>query len=113
MGILRLALRILLPRLSILHRRLRSMERQCVGIVWVYGQYGPLGVDAGSECFYTWDMVDGSDSSAAGTDSARLQTAAQPTVTPSPPTALKVDDNSVSGTSHGGCGRAFRMFGEQ
>jgi hypothetical protein len=89
------------------------MERQCVGIVWVYGQYGPLGVDAGSECFYTWDMVDGSDSSAAGTDSARLQTAAQPTVTPSPPTALKVDDNSVSGTSHGGCGRAFRMFGEQ
>jgi len=41
----------------------------CVGVFWVCQQYGPLGVNGGYECFYTWDMVDGSNSSASDTDS--------------------------------------------
>jgi len=71
---------------------------QCVGVFWDYGQYGPLGVEGGSECFYTWDMVNG-NSSASGTDSARLQTAALPTVSPCERVLMVDYEDDCAGTS--------------
>lgn len=45
---------------------------KCVGVRWVYEQYGPTGVAGGSECFFLWAMP-GNGSISVGEDSARLQ----------------------------------------
>jgi hypothetical protein len=48
------------------------MNIQCVGVSWYYGQYGPLGAAAGSECFLHWEMTTSDQSSDSRADSARL-----------------------------------------
>jgi len=55
------------------------MTDKCVGVYWMGGQYGPLGVNGGSECWFYWDMISG-QSYLADQDSAQLQGATFPTV---------------------------------
>lgn len=59
------------------------MTGKCVGVSWVYGNFGPAGEAQGSECLLNWEMVDNSYPS-DGDDSARLQNqvAELPTVIP-------------------------------
>jgi hypothetical protein len=59
------------------------MTGKCVGVSWVYGNFGPAGEAQGSECLLNWEMVDNSYPS-NGDDSARLQNqvAELPTVIP-------------------------------
>jgi hypothetical protein len=54
----------------------------CVGIGYAPGNYGPSGVQGGSQCFYKWQMP-GLGTYTPGIDSARLQIDAQTTMVPS------------------------------
>ena len=45
---------------------------ECVGVSWVYGNYGPDGTAGGSECFFKWRMK-GNGVQTSTADSARLQ----------------------------------------
>jgi hypothetical protein len=55
--------------------------QKCMGVEWVNGQYGPDGIQGGSECYFFWVMI-GNGAPAAGYDSAKLQVPQSPTVYP-------------------------------
>jgi|SRR5579859_3345251 len=60
-----------------------NMTGKCVGVSWIYGNFGPLGVGGGSECIFNWKML-GDNYSSNGDDSAQLRIAG-PALTVFPP----------------------------
>lgn len=48
-----------------------KMSQKCLGVTWAYGQYGPLGLAGGNECYFFWDLS--GSGQVIGHDSAQLE----------------------------------------